>query len=260
VFLFVLKVWERLKMAEPDDKFVSMEQDLVEAIAKSKRKAEELGALIRSRREEAKLSQADLAQKSGTTQQTVDRIERGETKHSRAFPKILAALKITDERALGELAINEELIAGLASNLRAAYGPARTVEFPSSDIEHLSVYTLLPDGDLHYMEGAPADYISRPEPLLRVRKGYALIIPDDRNSPVFRAGDIIFANPHLPIRTDNEVVFSRLVDRRWLCLIATVVEIDSDAYTIRHATAKPYKIKTSDWTTSNVIVGKFGRV
>lgn len=50
------------------------------------------GINIRKRREGMGLSQAQLAEKAGTTQQTVDRLERGETEFSRALPKISAVL------------------------------------------------------------------------------------------------------------------------------------------------------------------------
>lgn len=52
------------------------------------------GQNLRKRREELGLSQAQLAANAGTTQQTVDRIERGQTGFSRALPAIAKALGI----------------------------------------------------------------------------------------------------------------------------------------------------------------------
>jgi transcriptional regulator with XRE-family HTH domain len=50
------------------------------------------GRDIRLLREKLGWSQSDLASHAGTSQQTVDRIERGETLHSRALPRIRMAL------------------------------------------------------------------------------------------------------------------------------------------------------------------------
>lgn len=54
----------------------------------------EEGARIREAREAAGLSQTDLARLAETTQQTIDRIERGVTRRSKAISSILAALEI----------------------------------------------------------------------------------------------------------------------------------------------------------------------
>ena len=48
--------------------------------------------LIRSQRLARGWTQAHLAELSGTSQQTIDRMERGQTKYSRALPAVMAAL------------------------------------------------------------------------------------------------------------------------------------------------------------------------
>lgn len=52
------------------------------------------GAAIRAKREALGWSQAKLAELAGTSQQTIDRIERGATEHSRAIPRVMDALGI----------------------------------------------------------------------------------------------------------------------------------------------------------------------
>lgn len=55
------------------------------------------GRRIREKREALGWTQAELAAAAGTNQPTVDRIERGETLHSKHLTKILLALGITDQ-------------------------------------------------------------------------------------------------------------------------------------------------------------------
>lgn len=52
---------------------------------------------IRAAREERGWSQAELARRAGTSQQTVDRVERGEVSYSRALPDLIAALDMSAE-------------------------------------------------------------------------------------------------------------------------------------------------------------------
>lgn len=54
-----------------------------------------LGQRIRSRREEKRWSQAELAKAAGTSQQTVNRLELGETEHSKALDGIAEALGVS---------------------------------------------------------------------------------------------------------------------------------------------------------------------
>lgn len=57
-----------------------------------------MGERIRQRREQLGWTQAELASAAETNQPTVDRIERGETRHSKHLNKILLALGL-EERA-----------------------------------------------------------------------------------------------------------------------------------------------------------------
>ena len=56
------------------------------------------GEKIRAKREELGWTQAELAVAAGTNQATIDRIERGQTKHSKYLKQILVALNLTDRQ------------------------------------------------------------------------------------------------------------------------------------------------------------------
>jgi phage repressor protein C with HTH and peptisase S24 domain len=62
------------------------------------------GSRIRQKREELGWSQAELAAAAQTNQPTVDRIERGETRHSKHLNKILVALGL-EERAASRIPV-----------------------------------------------------------------------------------------------------------------------------------------------------------
>lgn len=69
-----------------------------------------IGERIRTARESAGLSQAELAERAGTTQQTVDRIERGETEFSRSTAPIMAALGMhADDRGTHQTALQQRI-------------------------------------------------------------------------------------------------------------------------------------------------------
>lgn len=73
------------------------------------------GTRIRAAREAMGLTQAKLGERAGTTQQTVDRIERGLTLHSRAIPKIAEILNADEPlRTIGEHLNARRIQAGLS--------------------------------------------------------------------------------------------------------------------------------------------------
>lgn len=60
---------------------------------------EDIARHIRQQREQLGLSQADLAKRTGTTQQTIDRIERRQVLYSRVIPRLRQALASPAESA-----------------------------------------------------------------------------------------------------------------------------------------------------------------
>lgn len=231
--------------------------------------AARLGALVKERREQAGLSQADLAALAKSSQQTIDRIERGETKHSRAFPRVLAALKIENDPTFTELAVSEaRLEDAISAELRDRFpdhvkAPGFQDHDSRADVNQLSVYTLEAHDELRYrFLPFAVDYLGRPEPLRRVRRGYAMLVPDDRNYPTLRAGDILLVNPHIPVRADNEAIITQIVrsEKASYSIIATIVSMDADSYTVRHGVGEPYRLLKTEWDFANLVVGKFNRV
>ncbi|WP_441280526.1 helix-turn-helix domain-containing protein [Tardiphaga sp. 862_B3_N1_1] len=246
-------------MSKEDDEFEArFRAENEKTIAAAKR----LGAVVREHREKAGLTQADLATLVKSSQQTIDRIERGETKHSRAFPKILAALKIENEASFSELALSEVRLQETIETARQSTGRDPFQSWlPHSDPDRMSVFSIHPDDQGRYrFDTNPVDFVLRPEPLLRVRRGFGVLIPDDLNDPVFRAGDIILCNPHLPIRKGNEVILMTAPSGDGMfSKVATILDATADAYVLRNGLGEQYTTEKAEWSHGNLVVGKFSR-
>jgi transcriptional regulator with XRE-family HTH domain len=226
------------------------------------------GETIRAKREELGWSQAHLAQLAKTTQQTVDRIERGVTQHSRAFEAVRAALGLApfvasaeemDQRLRAAGYRGEETSRLLAVSRRPA----------EPDLTLLPVYQVMIREE-HVLSTEPVDYIERPAPLARVHGGYAVIIFSDENDPALRPGDIAFVNPHLPPRFRNEVLISNpatfdasnfQLGHDWPptpIFIGTLVEQDKDRWMLdQWNPERRLDLPKADWPICHVIIGKY---
>lgn len=230
---------------------------------------------IRAQREKLGLSQARVAELAGTSQQTVDRIERGETQASRFIPEIRRALGLqtiaSDDEMRSAITRLQELHKTpvgprrrdvwtdeqqfrLAGNL----GQADATEFPP---EHLPVYRVgLFDAE-HSIGGEPVDFIRRPGPLMNVRDAYGVIVFSDEMAPLFRPGDVALVNPNIPPRRDNEVILRG--KREWgeATVIRTLDGATPEAWlTLARDHHQIEELPRSEWPLCQVIVGKYSRV
>jgi len=144
-----------------------------------------VGAELRRRREAAGQTQEAVAKELGTTQQTIDRIERGETRHSR----FLLPLKLLWDRedALGE---------AYEAQLNKRLAPAAPPEIPVYDWKKGRIA----EGTLHRLP-APARFR---DPLTGYRDGYGVQLLSPVFSPsgdmIFHVGDVLFVLPEEPLR------------------------------------------------------------
>jgi len=160
------------------------------------------GAEIRRVREERGMSQADLAKLAETSQQTVDRIERGVVELSRAYPRILKALEITKEGF--DLDRIKTTVAKMKMESRESY--KRFME------EGKAVSGLMEGGRIPLY--APGDgsgprlinAIPRAYPVEFTEGAYGLVMFGTEMEPAIRNGEIAIVNPNLPPLWQSEVV------------------------------------------------------
>lgn len=196
----------------------------------------ELGPEIRRRRESRGWSQEELARRTGSKQQTIVRIESGETKHSRALPRIIDLLGIAQPRP--------------APSLRIA-----------TDTKDLPVYASAQGGPGEMVVSyEPIDYVTRPEPLASVRDGYAMYVVGDSMSPAFEQGDLILVHPHVPYRPTDDVVIFRKSNEESATIVKRLVRATADQWTLMQFTpARTFSLSRKEWPQCHVIIGKYSR-
>lgn len=105
------------------------------------------------------------------------------------------------------------------------------------------------------------DWVVRPEPLLRVRDGYGVIITGDSMSPAHESGSTALVNPHLPPRPGDTCIFrSHAEDGTVHMCIKKLLRITEDAWHVMQYTPqKSFKLKRSEWQECHVTVGNYSR-
>jgi transcriptional regulator with XRE-family HTH domain len=214
--------------------------------------AVEIATLVKRARAAKGLSQPELARRVGTSQQTIDKIETAKVKHSSFLPAIAMELGIPVDRVL-RLDHKSNAVAAI---------PGSQLVGRDSD---LPVYAATLKGGVQMLSSEPVEYVSRPEPLTRVRDGYGVIVIDDTMAPEFRAGDIALINPHLPPRAGDTCVFRRADEdgSMYKCLryLRRITERDwlVSEWSGDNGEKRDYALKRSEWPVAHVTVGNYKR-
>lgn len=154
------------------------------------------GTIIKTAREAYELTQAELASRVGTKQQTIDKIEKGTIKHSRLFPKIALELRLDIGKLVPDLATKPEPAALIQeSDLRSNHR-----DFPVHAAAQGGPGELIVSAD-------PVSWVMRPTPLIGVSKSYGVIVVGESMVPELWPGDTALINPHLPPERGATFVF-----------------------------------------------------
>lgn len=206
------------------------------------------GELIRTKREEKRLTQQELARRIGTNQQTIGKIEKGTTKHSSYLPAIGMELDIPLDTLIPSLPKSAsngvipgtELVGNRDLPVHAAVEGGRGALILSTD---------------------PVDWVARPEPLARVKDGYGIIVIEESMAPEFRPGDIALVNPHLPaVAGATCVFFSEQDDGTIHASIKYVRKVTPEAWHVSQWNPKKdFQLKRAEWQKCHVTVGKYSK-
>lgn len=205
-----------------------------------------IGKAVREAREKAGISQARLGEMAGTTQQSVDRIESGETKHSRYLPSILSLLGITPA-ALDR--------SGKLQPMITNGGLTGSKDFP--------VFGAVEGGrGAIIVSKEPVEYVDRPAPLATVKDAYGVIVVEESMVPAFKPGDTALVHPHRPPRPEDDIVLYSNPDLGdGKAIIKTLVRSRADTWLLREYSPRrrEFELKKIEWPICHVVIGKFSR-
>lgn len=158
-----------------------------------------LGKRVAMRRRLKGLSQRQLGDIVGMSQQAVDKVEAGSTKRPRRILELARALDLeVDELVNG---ISEERLIEVISTS----SPSRV---PSNVSHKLPVYGGKNgkfDGSFQLSDQA-IDWIDRPANLRDARDAFAIYIHGQSMMPKYEEGDVAFVHPNVPIKRERYVL------------------------------------------------------
>jgi transcriptional regulator with XRE-family HTH domain len=157
---------------------------------------------IRTRRAALKLSQVELAKKSGVSQQLINALEHGKISSTRFMPEIAAALGCS----VAEL---DPRLSLAATAQPAAFYNRHVL---GNELPVLAATEAEPGSMSIAISAEPVDFIDRPSLLQNVRESYALYVVDELMVPELEPGDIVLVNPHQPPVANTTCILVREVD------------------------------------------------
>lgn len=158
-----------------------------------------IGSIVTARRLALGWSQEVLAERAGTSQSTIDRIEKGDFKRMpSALPAIAAALDIP----LGDLNPAWSGRSDVRPNVSA---PMPAPELPQRQIPVYGVAVGGDDGRMKF-NGERLDMVGCPPELRAVPNAYAVYVAGDSMVPSFKPGQIAWVHPNRTARPGQDVI------------------------------------------------------
>lgn len=204
----------------------------------------EIGEAVRKARKALGLGQEALAEKSGSDQSTVQRIEAGKFKRLPSdLPKILHALQIDP---IGLLDPGTFL------------ATPHTLPFARPSDALMPVYGMAEGGKgAMIISPDPIETIGRPPDLMGVKEAYAVRVVGDSMVPAFRPGDLAFVHPALPPLSGHEVVLQRDDHGTRYGLIKTFLDVKGDALrVVQYNPRRVLILRASEWPICHTVVGR----
>lgn len=204
---------------------------------------------IKARRLALKWPQALLAMRVGTTQQTVDRIESGEIRHSRFMMPILRVLGMSLDLAQEPPGVERSTEEG---------DSAPSPQFASETEMPIFAAAEGGDGEL-VVSSDPIDYVQRPWFLSRVRDPYGVVVTGDSMVPVYRPGDLLLVNPRLPPLREKNAIFVAGEERgEFRAAVKEYLGATGKEWLVRqYNPPKDFGLPKAEWAKALRIVGRY---
>jgi|SRR5579871_2773039 len=213
-------------------------------------------------RKAAKLSQRELADKAGVSQQLISQIETdGAIGRTKFLPELASALGVEiaelDPAFAQAISLVEE-----TQKRWTKVGSTIPVPVKIEQRGRLPVFTSAQGGEGEtIVTFEPIDYVSMPEPLEHVRDPYGVYVVGDSMSPAFEPGDLALVNPHVPARGGDDVIVYRAAEGgEQAAAIKRLVRAAHDHWSLRQFNPeRKFSLPRTEWPRCDVIVGKYSR-
>ncbi len=239
--------------------------------------AVERGNYLRRIREELGYSQAKLAELAGTSQQTIDRLEKGQVAHSRALPRLVASLQadVEGKRFFLQDKIakqGEAVLQATRADVRLAQQQGYLFEsgWAPEDFQSLvdpetgkptslPIFRFREQPDDTEMLPVPFTYMLRPSHLELVPNVYGLQVSNDLMKPIFLFHDVILINPNKIARVGQEVVACSEMGAGQHRTIWTLNGATREHWLLGRPDTPETKLHRLDWPRLEVVVARYYR-
>lgn len=209
-------------------------------------------------RDAAGITQKELAQMAGCSQQVIADIESGRTLKPRNLTEIATALGVPVEQ-LDPDRFKQRAPMGSAA---PSQGALLQKQIPLSlGHKDLPIFAAAEGGNgAMIVTFEPIDYMRRPTPLEHIRDGYGVYIVGESMAPAYEPGDIALINPLLPPSPGRDAIFLNPSDHSHEALIKRLVRATSREWLVQQWNPKKeFSLSRSQWGQCHIVVGKYVR-
>jgi phage repressor protein C with HTH and peptisase S24 domain len=221
---------------------------------------------LRALREQADLSQQQLAERLGWAQSAISKLEKGERRFDLAkIAQLAEALGVETARltsgahqAVDNPRVNKTSFREEPIKYRIASGQKGILP----ETKTLPVRGTTRDGEGRVFMNIPSmpavDMTYRPPLLDAVEEAYGLFMFDDSMRPMYRATQTLWVHPHLPVVPGDGVVIQKVDGET---SVKELVSVNDAAIVVREykPAQREFEIPASEIATIHCIVGAYGR-
>lgn len=236
--------------------------------------------LILERLHELGLGMAEVSSRLGRNETYLQQfLKRGSPRelHERDRIRLAEILSVSEDQLRGPSSIlpkreyikvvqgtRESLVAGSSRRTNLSQNQQPSPDFmPGAQLvgeKDLPVFGTAQGGSgALIVTNEPVDWVVRPDPLLRVKDGYGMIITGDSMDPALKSGSIALINPHLPARVGDFCLFRNHDDDGTTHAVIKEYRGETDAvWKVRqYSPPKDFTLKKSEWQVRHLVVGSY---